>query len=356
MFTIAISWIIAPYLINSFVVGFILLLIPISEVVIQITNKIFMYFNRPRVLPKLDFSKGIPKEYSTMVVIPTIIKDTKKIDNMYRCLEKYYLSNKTANLYFTLLGDCMEYNSADYDLDPVIASYGIKKAEELNKKYGKELFFYMYRRRAFNPSEGKYLGYERKRGGLLHFNKLLLGKLSYEERETYVYVETVSNLKAKIKYVITLDGDTELVLNSAQKLVGLMAHPSNKPVYNSSKTKVISGYGIVQPRVSVDIEATNKSTYSQLMAGIGGFDIYSSIVPNFYQDVFGEGSFVGKGIYDVETFDTIIGDKFPENLILSHDLLEGNYLRCGYASDIELIDDFPSSFLVDMFRPIIQVN
>lgn len=349
-FTIIISWIIAPYLIDISVIGFILLLVPISEVVIQITNKIFMYFNKPKVLPKLDFSKGIPREYSTMVVIPTIVKDTKKIDNMFRCLEKYYLSNKTANLYFTLLGDCMEYNSADYDLDPIIASHGVKKAAELNKKYGKDLFFYMYRRRAFNPAEGKYLGYERKRGGLLHFNKLLLGKLSQEEKEKYVYVETVSNLKAKIKYVITLDGDTELVLNSAQKLVGLMAHPSNRPVYNSSKTKVINGYGIVQPRVSVDIEATNKSTYSQLMAGIGGFDIYSSIVPNFYQDVFGEGSFVGKGIYDVETFDTIIGDKFPENLILSHDLLEGNYLRCGYASDIELIDDFPSSFLVDMSR------
>ena len=183
MFTITISWIIAPYLIDVFIVGFILLLVPISEVVIQIVNKIFMYFNRPKVLPKLDFSKGIPKEYSTMVVIPTIVKDTKKIDNMYRCLEKYYLSNKTANLYFTLLGDCMEYKTADYDLDSVIASYGVKKAEELNKKYGKELFFFMYRRRAFNPAEGKYLGYERKRGGLLHFNKILLGKLSQEERE-----------------------------------------------------------------------------------------------------------------------------------------------------------------------------
>lgn len=350
LFTVLISYLLAPYLLDVKIVSFLLLLVPISEVVIQIINKVFMRFNSPKVLPKLDFSRGIPKEFSTMIVIPTIVKNTEKIDSMYKALEKYYLSNKTPNLYFTLLGDCMEYSKADYELDSLISSYGENKARELNKKYGKELFFFVYRKRVYNPSEGKYLGYERKRGGLLHFNKLLLGKMTNEEKEKYFYNETVSRLKCSIKYVITLDADTELVLNSAQSLVGLMAHPSNRPVLNKEKTKVVRGYGIVQPRVSVDIEATNKSTYSQLMAGIGGFDIYSSVVPNFYQDVFDEGSFVGKGIYDLEIFETVIGDRLPENLILSHDLLEGNYLRCGYASDIELIDDFPGEFLVDMSR------
>ena len=332
------------------IVSFLLLLVPISEVVIQIVNKVFMKFNKPSLLPKMDFSKGIPKECSTMVVVPTIIKDTKKIKSMFSVLEKYYLSNKTSNLYFTLLADCCEYSKKEYELDSEIGNFGVEYANYLNKKYGKELFFFAYRNRFFSESEGKYLGYERKRGGLLHFNKLLLKKLSLDEINEYFYVETLSNLKSNIKYVITLDSDTELVLNTAQKLVGLMAHPYNKPVLNKRKDKVISGYALVQPRVSVDIEATNKSFYSQLMAGIGGFDIYSSIVPNFYQDVFDEGSFVGKGIYDVEVFETVIGDKLPENLILSHDLLEGNYVRCGYASDIELVDDFPSGFLVDMSR------
>ena len=158
------------------------------------------------------------------------------------------------------------------------------------------------------------------------------------------------NIKSNIKYVITIDTDTELVLNTALSLVGVMAHPLNKPVLNSEGTKVVSGYGIVQPRVNVDIESTNKSIYSQLMAGIGGFDVYSTIVPNFYQDVFNEGSFVGKGIYDLKVFDEVVSNAFPENLILSHDLLEGNYLRCGFASDIELIDDFPSEFLVESSR------
>ena len=350
LMVVIICYFLSFHLLDNFIICFLLLLVPVSEVVIQVVNKLFMKFNKPKALPKLDFSKGIPKEYSTMVVIPTIIKDTKKIDNMYKCLEKYYLANKTPNLYFTLLADCMEYSKEVYENDSVIASYGVEKANELNQKYGKEMFFFMYRKRVYNPSEGKYLGYERKRGGLLHFNKLLLGRLSKEEKEKYVYVETLSNLKCNIKYVITYDADAESVFNSAQSLVGLMAHPSNRAVLNKEKTKVVKGYGIVQPRVSVDIESTNQSTYSQLMAGIGGFDVYSSIVPNFYQDVFDEGSFVGKGIYDLEVFDTVIGDKFPENLILSHDLLEGNYLRCGYTSDIEIFEDFPAEFLVEMSR------
>lgn len=350
VFTLIISIILGKYVLDIWALGAILLIFPISEVVTQFINKLFMRFNKPRPLQKYDFSRGIPKEYSTMVVIPTIVKNTKKIDDMYLQLEKYYLSNKTPNLYFTLLADCAESKTRDCDYDEEVANYGRKKAQELNQKYNKELFYFLYRRRVFNESEGKFLGYERKRGGLMHFNKLLLGKLSDKDKEKYIYCETVSNLKAQIKYVITLDADTELVLNTAQKLVGLMAHPSNKPVLSKNKDKVISGYALIQPRVSVDIESTNKSTYSQLIAGIGGFDIYSSIIPNFYQDVFEEGSFVGKGIYDVEVFETVIGEKFPENLILSHDLLEGNYVRCGYASDIELIDDFPSSFLVDMSR------
>lgn len=349
-FTLLISLLVSLLVLDLWVISFLLLLIPVSEVVIQIINKIFMFFNKPKSLPKVDFGNGIPKEYSTIVVIPTIVKNIKKVDDMFLQLEKYYLSNTTPNLYFALLGDCAESNTRECDYDEEVSKYGVSKAKELNEKYGKELFFFMYRRRVFSESEGKFLGFERKRGGLMHFNRLLLGKLTEKEKEKYIHTETISNLKADIKYVITLDADTELVLNTAQSLVGLMAHPSNRPVLSKNKDKVISGYGIVQPRVSVDIESTNKSTYSQLVAGIGGFDIYSSIIPNFYQDVFDEGSFVGKGIYDLQVFETVVGEKLPENLILSHDLLEGNYLRCGFASDIELIDDFPSSFLVDMSR------
>ena len=307
-----------------------------------------MYPCKP--LPKMDYSKGIPKEQATMVVIPTIVKNKAKIDEIFEKLETYYLANKTDNLYFSLLGDCFGNDEAHHPMDAEIGEYGLKKSKELNKKYKKDLFYFVYRQRVFNTSEDTYIGYERKRGGLLHFNKLLLDTMSPKDKEKYIYCENVSELKGKIKYVITLDTDTELILGAAPKLVGLMAHPLNTPVLNKDKTKVEKGYGIVQPRIGIDIESTNASSYSQLIAGIGGLDVYSSIVPNLYQDSFGEGSFWGKGIYDLEIYNQVLENAFPDNIILSHDLIECNYLRCGYASDIEVIDGFPSEFLVDTSR------
>ena len=348
--SLLISWFLSPHLLNIRWLSFLLILVPVSEVVIQMTNKIISRFLPVLPLPKMDFSKGIPKEQATMVVIPTLVKDVKKANLMFEYLEKYYLANKTSNLYFTLLADCAASDTADFDNDESIANFGILKSEELNNRYNGKIFSFIYRRRQYSKGENCYLGHERKRGALIHFNKLLLGLLSKEDKEKYIYVENLSEIKDKIKYAITIDVDTELVLNTAQKLVGVMAHPLNQPVLNKSKTKVIRGYGLVQPRVSVDIEATNASPYSQLIAGIGGFDVYSNIVPNFYQDLFKEGSFVGKGIYDVEIFEGVLGNALPENKILSHDLLEGCYMRCGYASDIELIDGFPAEFLADASR------
>lgn len=350
LLTCLISGLLSMLTIDYWWLSFILLLVPISELVIQLLNKILLKFYPCQPLPKIDFSEGIDKDNSTMVVIPTIVKDIKKIDKMFKLLEKYYLANKSDNLYFSLLGDCSEEKTQKMNFDEEVAQYGIKIADELNNKYNKKIFSFVYRRRIFNKGEGKYLGYERKRGALINFNKLLLNEMTLSDKEKYIYAENVTSINESIKYVITIDTDTELVLNTALSLVGVMAHPLNKPVLNKQKTKVIDGYGIIQPRVNVDIESTNKSIYSQLMAGIGGFDTYSTIVPNFYQDVFNEGSFVGKGIYDLKIFDEVLSNAFSDNLILSHDLLEGNYLRCGFASDIELIDDFPSEFLVESSR------
>ena len=353
--SIVILTLICSYFLSSFVldykwVAFILLLIPISELLIQLINKILLKFFPCRPLPKIDFSKGIDSYNATVVVMPTIIKNKTKIKEMFLLLEKYYLANKSDNLSFTLLGDCAQADTKEVENDKELSEYGIKMSEELNKKYNKRIFAFAYRKRLFNSGEGKFLGYERKRGALIHFNKLLLGKMTDKDKTKYFHGENVSLIKSDIKYVLTIDVDTELVLNNVLLLVGTMAHPLNKPVLNKDKTKVINGYGLIQPRISINIESTNKSIYSQLVAGIGGFDVYSSVIPNFYQDVFKEGSFVGKGIYDLKIFETILSNAFPENLILSHDLLEGNYLRCGFASDIELIDDFPSEFLVESTR------
>jgi cyclic beta-1,2-glucan synthetase len=347
-----ITAILAYYLSDHFIkfrlLGFLILLIPISQLLIQIINEFLIKFEPTKVIPKLDYSKGIPAESRTMVVIPTIVSTEEKIKDMFDTLESFYLVNKSDNLYFTLLGDVKAGQEKIMPFDKDISKFGQEYAENLNKKYKKDIFFFIYRKRIWNKKEDCYLGYERKRGALLQFNKILLGE-SLDENK-YFNVNMLHNNNLNIKYVITLDTDTKLVLNSALNLVGAMAHPLNKPILNKQNTKVISGYGLMQPRVSVDIEATNKSLYSQIFAGIGGFDTYSAVVPNVYQDTFGEGSFVGKGIYDLKIFNQLLEKTFPDNLILSHDLLEGNYLRCGYVSDIELIDDFPSKFLTDVTR------
>ena len=346
--TSILSYILAGHFTKYFILSFLMIFIPISQLVIQIINELLNNNVPIRAIPKLDYSKGIPEESKTMVVIPTIVADTKKIKEMFDTLETFYIINKSDNLYFTLLGDAKASQKEKEDYDEEIINFGVEYAKKLNEKYNKELFYFMYRKRVWHEGENAYLGYERKRGALLHFNKILLGKKVDEKK--YFNVNMLSGKDLGIKYVITLDADTKLVLNTALNLVGAMAHPLNRPILDKKNAKVIKGYGIMQPRVSVDIEATNKSLYSQIFAGIGGFDTYSYMTPNTYQDCFGEGSFVGKGIYDLEVFDKVLSETFKDNLILSHDLLEGNYLRCGYVSDIELIDDFPSKFLVDVTR------
>ena len=345
------SFVLSRYFLESRVLSFIIIFIPIFQLYLKIINEILIRNVKPNILPKIDFSKGINSDNRTMVVIPTIISDKDKIKTMFDQLESFYImNNKTDNLYFTLLGDVKSSSKEVEDYDKDISKYGQKYAKDLNKKYDKDLFFFVYRKRKYNNSEDEYLGYERKRGALLQFNKVLLNEIDKVTSEEYYNVNMLLNKKLNIKYVITLDTDTRFVLNTALNLVGTMAHPLNKPILNKEGTKVIKGYALMQPRVSIDIEDTNSSLYSQIFAGIGGFDTYTSVAPDVYQDSFGEGSFMGKGIYDLKTFDKVLYGALPDNKILSHDLLEGNYLRCAYISDIEVVDGFPSKFLPDMSR------
>ena len=345
-----ICYFLSPFLVDSKLLGILILWIPTSEVVMQIINRILTNVFRPKALPKIDLSKGLTENVATIVVIPTIIKDTKKIDEMFMNLESYYLANKTKHLYFSLLGDCSEQKQQEIKIDSELAEYGKKKAQELNDYYHDNIFHFVYRKRVWHESEDSYLGWERKRGALIHFNRLLLNKFTSTEKEKYFHVETLSTISDKIQYVITLDADTKLVVNSVNDLVGTMYHPLNRPVLNKERNKVISGYGIIQPKISIDVESSNKSIYAELFAGLGGFDVYNTLVSNFYQDVFHEGSFMGKGIYDLKVFDEVLDHRFPEQWILSHDLVESNLLRSGYTSNIELFDDFCSRYLTDMTR------
>ena len=319
----------------------ILSIVPISEIYIQILNYILGKIVKPKLLPKLALSEGIPDEYRTMVVIPTIVGNREKVKELFKKMEVYYLANKDKNIFFTLLGDCTSSKNEKEPIDEEIIEEGRKQAEMLNKKYAKEdekdKFYFLYRHRKWNRGEKSYLGWERKRGMLCEFNEFLLtGNNNFREN-------TIKT-KLNIKYIITLDADTNLVLDTAKELIGAMAHILNKPVVDKTKNIVIDGHALIQPRVGVDLISSRKSLFTKIYAGMGGTDSYTNAISDVYQDNFGEGIFTGKGIYDLELFHKILCNEIPENKVLSHDLLEGSYLRCGLATDILLLDGFPYKY------------
>ena len=318
---------------------FLLALIPLSEVFVTLVNKIISKNIIPKRLPRIE---NIPEDVSTFVVVPTLLNSADRVKKMIRNLEIYYLGNKIDNLYFALLGDASESKKEKMEYDDDIIKVGIEEVKKLNQKYGKEIFFFLYRKRVYNEKQGTWLGYERKRGMLTEFNKFLLTG----EQGTFITNTIPKNMN--IKYVITLDADTELVMDSAKKLIGIMEHPLNKPEIQDGI--VVKGYGIVQPKVGISLESSKASIFAEIFAGSGGIDIYSTAESNVYQDLFGEAIFTGKGIYNVKVFNDVLSKEIPENTVLSHDLLEGSYIRCGLASDIEVIDGFPSKVNSYMLR------
>ena len=322
------------------IISTIFAIIPISEIYVQTLNYILVKAVNPKILPKLSLQEGIPIEYSTMVVIPTIINTKEKVEELFKKMEIYYLANKEENIYFTLLGDCTASKNEIESFDKEVIEEGLKQSKILNEKYAKdkkEKFYFLYRNRVWSRGEKCYLGWERKRGMLCQFNEFLItGNNKFK-------VNTIKD-KLNIKYIITLDADTNLVLESAKELIGTMAHILNKPILDKSKNIIIDGHALVQPRVGVDLTSSRKSLFAKIYAGAGGTDFYTNAISDVYQDNFGEGIFTGKGIYDLELFHKVLYNEIPENTVLSHDLLEGSYLRCGLATDILVLDGFPSKY------------
>ncbi len=328
------------------IISFLIFLIPASEIVVNILQEILNKIIKPKLIPKMDYINGIPKEKATMVVIPTILKSKDKVKELMEKLEIYYIANKSKNIYLTLLGDCSESDKEIEEYDKEVIEEGKKQVEKLNEKYKSEIpiFNFIYRKRKWNEKEEKYLGWERKRGMLNEFNEYLLGNIT----SPFLY-NTIEEYKEKIqlpkiKYIITLDADTDLILNSAQELVGAMSHILNKPILDKTKNVVIDGYGIMQPRVGIDLDTSLKTMFTKIFAGAGGIDNYTNAISDIYQDNFKEGIFTGKGIYDLEVFSQVLKNEIPENKVLSHDLLEGCYLRCGLVSDIILMDGYPTKY------------
>jgi len=318
----------------------ILIYIPISEIVIKVIQYILSKNVKPKLIPKIDFTDQIPKEFATMVIMPTILKSKENVHEYLEKLEIYYLANKSENIYFTLLGDCSTSSKEVEQYDAEIVEAGKEKIDILNKKYGKNIFNFVYRKRLWNSKENNFLGWERKRGLITEFNQFLLGKTE----NTFKYNSLSNKELPNIKYIITLDSDTNLVLDTAKELIGAMAHILNTPVIDENRNVVIEGHALMQPRIGIDLDSSRKTLFTKIYAGLGGIDAYSGAISDIYQDNFGEGTFTGKGIYDLQVFNKALENAIPENTVLSHDLLEGIYTRCGLVTDVILLDGYPTKF------------
>lgn len=316
---------------------------------VALVNWLATLLATPRPLPRMDFSKGIPQELRTLVVVPTMLTSAQNIEELIEGLEVRYLANRDDRVHFGLLTDFRDAGEETLPEDEPLLRLTREKIEALNKKYRSsenEPFFLLHRPRRWNPQERIWMGYERKRGKLSDLNGLLRGG----SRDRFALVVGDTSVLSDVKYVITLDTDTQLARDSAWRFVGAMAHPLNRARYDEGRERVVAGYGILQPRVAVSLSGANRTRYARLCASEFGIDPYTRAVSDVYQDLFGEGSFIGKGVYEVDAFERALGGRFPENRILSHDLLEGCYARSGLLTDVQVYEEYPSRYSEDVSR------
>ncbi len=315
-----------------------------SELAVGLLHHFLTLFVPPRVLAKLEFKDGAPDEFRTFVVIPTMLVKPHNAPALLERLEIHYLSNPDPNLRFALLTDFADASQETTPDDQKLIDDALARVKALNARYAApgepDVFYLFHRRRLWNPAQGVWMGWERKRGKLAEFNKLLRGDMS----GSYSVFSVDPSTLPRFRFVITLDSDTQMPRDTAARLVGAIAHPLNQPRFDRAKGRVVEGYGLLQPRVSFHLTAATHSRFAALLASSGGIDPYSTAASDAYMDLFGVGSFTGKGVYDVDAFEEATGDVFPENRILSHDLIEGNYARCGLLSDTEVFDDFPARY------------
>ena len=316
-------------------------IVPISELAVSFLNTILTTIIPPRSLPKLGLGNGVPESMTTVVAVPTILSSPERVQELVDALEVRALANNDENLRFALLGDFPDAAAETLESDLPIIDAARERVAALNAGYGTERFYLLHRRRQWNASEGRWMGWERKRGKLHEFNRLLRGA---DDTSFEAIVGDVERLR-NVRYVITLDSDTDLPLDAARKLVGTLAHPLNRARFDSKTGRVTEGYGILQPRVAIGAVSAASTSFAEVFSGHVGLDPYTTAVSDVYQDLFCEGSYVGKGIYDVEAFERALEDRVPENALLSHDLFEGLFVRVALCTDLEVIDDYPNHYL-----------
>lgn len=321
-----------------------LFLLPVSQIAIEAMNYLFTRGLPPRTLPKMDFENlGIPDAFRTLAVVPVLLTDAETIRTEAEKLEIRYLGNKDSNLFFSLFTDFEDSDSPIREEDPKLLQAAIDCIQKLNLRYAEDRFFLLHRARRWSPSEQRYIGWERKRGKLEELHQFLTGTRPDTDPQL-VYAGNTERLSS-IRFVIALDSDTQLPPGAACRMIGTLAHPLNRPRLDG-RGRVLSGsYTILQPRVSPSLPSTLFSPFSRLFADASGIDPYTKAVSDVYQDLIGQGSYNGKGIYDVHTFSRILTQRFPDERLLSHDLIEGEHVRTGLTSDIELFDDFPRTYL-----------
>jgi len=325
------------------------LVIGASALAVSLVNLLVTLVLPPRALPRMDFSKGIPDSHRTMVIVPTLLGSPQEIDHLLEALEIRYLGNRDPNLFFALLTDFRDAPEQTLPDDDALLAYARAAVETLNATYRDDrpcIFYLFHRPRVWNLVERVWMGHERKRGKLEQFNARLRGGA----QTAFSDIVGDQSILGSIQYVITLDTDTQLPRDAARTLVGNLAHPLNRPVYDAAKGRVVEGYAILQPRASISLTSAGQSRFTKLFAGDSGIDPYTREVSDVYQDIFGEGSFIGKGIYDVDAFRQAVDGRFPENLILSHDLLESGYARSALVSDVDLIEEHPASYAIEASR------
>lgn len=319
----------------------ILSLLPVSELSIQLVNLILTIVIPTPLRPKMLFETGIPSEYKTLVVVPMVLLTPESIREEINRLEIRYLANTDPLLGFGLFSDFSDAKEQHVDTDASLLSVAIDALQTLEHKYGEGKFFLFHRQRIWSKSENAWIGWERKRGKLEYLNRFLMGEIL---PENIVYFGNADALKGT-RYVITLDADTQLPKDQARALIEVLSHPLNHPYLTANKKRLERGYTIIQPRVGTDFIHAKASWFCKIFSEPTAVDPYTQAISNVYQDLMGEGSYHGKGIYDVESFHNILSQHFPEEHLLSHDLIEGAFVRVGFASNICLFDLHPKNYL-----------
>jgi cyclic beta-1,2-glucan synthetase len=351
------------------------LLIPVLTVATSLVNWVITLLVPPRILPKLNYKNGIPDAYRTLVAIPALITSHEEIDSLVHQLELHYLRNPEPGLRFALLTDFRDADSESLPEDEDLIQYATAAIHTLNTNYDipcsvnqsgdvagdgqhdsvphqddDKLFYLLHRKRLWNPSERRFMGWERKRGKLHELNLLLRGGANLSFSTLTAEMRAGRSALQRVHFVITLDADTILPRGAASRLAGTLAHPLNQAVFSDITGQVVSGYTVLQPRMEIHPRSANRSWFTRFFAGDAGLDLYTLAVSDAYQDLFGEAIYVGKGIYDVDAFERSVDMHIPENSVLSHDLLEGLMGRAGLVTDITMIEDYPQNYIIQVMR------